>query len=63
MFYSNSTPTDYLETAIATVSATCEDLESPAFDLAVMEQCYLSAQSTPDHYWDSDPEFPAVSHR
>ena len=36
MFYSNPTPTDYLETAIATVSATREDLEGPAFDLAVM---------------------------
>ena len=63
MFYSNSTPTDFLETAIATVSATCEDLEGPVFDRAVQEQCFLSAQSTPDHYWDSDPEFPSVSHR
>lgn len=65
MFYSNHVPTDQLELAIATVCATCEDLEGEAFEYAVLDQCFLSSSTalTPDHYWDSEPEFPSVSHR
>lgn len=64
MFYSNHpSPTDIVESAIATVSATCEDLDGPAFEHAVLDQIHLSANTKPEHYWDCEPEFPSVSHR
>ena len=59
----NLTPTDTLEIAMSTVSAWNQDLSDEDFNQAVMEQSYLLSGTTPNHYWDCEPEFPCTSHR
>ena len=64
MYFSNQLPIDHLEQAMATVLASNQDLSDLEFDLAVQEQCFLlNGCTTPDHYWDCEPEFPCTSHR